>query len=255
MLQYLDEAHAMETALVTNLGAHASMAPGGEYKRRLESHRVETLDQVERIDQRRKELGQDGRGIAAGAVGLIRDAIGQALVLTKGPVDMVRSRGAERILKNAKDEIATEALEIATYEALEAAAKAAGDPATAKLAVELRKQEEQMLADLRALLPDLAAAAIADRTQVSMAQAKAAVAKSSSTTSTRSTSTTRSTSSTRKTTAKRETPKAKPRAKASAASRSTSSRTTKASSATRKPATRKASTTRKSSTTKTSAKS
>ena len=178
MLQYLDEAHAMETALVTNLGAHASLAPSGPLKTRIERHRRETEDQVKRIDARRKELGgDDGRGIVAGGVGLIRDAIGQAIVLTKGPIDALRQPSYERALKNTRDDIASEALEIATYEALEAAAKAAGDDETAKLAVEIRKEEEQMLVDLRGLLPEIAASALAERTEVSAAQAKAAVAK------------------------------------------------------------------------------
>ncbi len=53
------------------------------------------------------------------------------------------------MLKNAKDECATEALEIATYDSLEAAAIAADDAETVKLAVAHRKQEERMLADLR----------------------------------------------------------------------------------------------------------
>jgi ferritin-like metal-binding protein YciE len=238
MLQYLDEAHAMETALVTNLGAHASLAPGGPLKTRIERHRRETQDQVKRIDERRKELGGDeGRGLVAGGVGIIRDAIGQAIVLTKGPIDALRQPSYERALKNTRDDIASEALEIATYEALEAAAKAAGDTQTAKLAADIRSEEEQMLADLRALLPELAAQALAERTEVSAAQAKAAVAKSSTTSSTRSTS-----SSTRKPAASRST------------SRSSSSRSTKSSTA-KKSGTTKRSTSAKSGAGKSTAKS
>ena len=229
MLQYLDEAHAMETALVTNLGAHAALATG-PVKTRIERHRRETQDQVKRLDQRRKELGGDGRGLVAGGVGLLRDAIGQTIVLAKGPIDALRQPSAERLLKNTRDDIATEALEIATYESLEAAAKAAGDTTTARLAAEIRKEEEQMLSDLRGFLPELAAAAIAERTNLSQAQAKAAVAKgttsssrsAASTSSTRSAGTrSRSGSSSKSSTARRKTT-----AKATS-SRSTASRTTK----------------------------
>ena len=151
VIQYLDEAHATETALVSNLTAHIAMTTDTPYRKVLERHLRETRDQVENIEARRAELGADGgRGILAVTAGLARDAIGQALVLTKGPLDLLRTPDQrERMLKNAKDECATEALEIATYDALEAAAQAAGDTKTAKLAADHRKDEERMLADLR----------------------------------------------------------------------------------------------------------
>lgn len=168
VLQYLDEAHATETALVTNLTAHIAMATEGSYRKLLERHLKETREQVEAIDRRRAELGDDGgRGIVAAGAGLVRDAVGQALVLTKGPIDAVRARGsAERMLKNAKDECATEALEIATYDALEATAEAAGDEKTAKLARDHRATEEKTLAALREEIPGLARAVLEDRTDV-----------------------------------------------------------------------------------------
>lgn len=167
MLQYLDEAHATETALVTNLKAHAAMASDGTYKKLLERHLEETRAQVENIDRRRAELGaDDGRGVVAAGAGLVRDAIGQAVVLTKGPLDAVRAGAsqAERMLKNAKDECATEALEIATYDHLEAAADAAGDKETAKLARDHRATEEKTLAALRREIPKLARRAMEERT-------------------------------------------------------------------------------------------
>lgn len=175
VLQHLDEAHAIETALVTTLTAHIAMASEGPYQRLLKKHLDETREQVQNIDRRRSELGgEDGRGFVAAGAGLVRDVIGQALTLAKGPMDVVRARNnAERMLKNAKDECATEALEIATYDALEVAAKAAGDTATAKLARDHRAVEERMLADLRKQLPKLAELDIAERTDLS----KAAVAK------------------------------------------------------------------------------
>jgi ferritin-like metal-binding protein YciE len=166
VLQYLDEAHATETALVTNLTAHIAMTSDGSYKNLLERHLEETRSQVKAIDRRRKQLGgKDGRGIVAGAVGLARDAVGQALVLTKGPIDAIRTFDQqERMLKNAKDECATEALEIATYDALEATAVAAGDDETAKLARAHRRQEERMLSDLRKQIARLAKQTFESRT-------------------------------------------------------------------------------------------
>ena len=72
-------------------------------------------------------------------------------------------RGEEKLLKNARDEVASEALEIAIYDALEALATALGDEPTAKLAARHRAQEERMLAELRAHIPHLAHAVVQAR--------------------------------------------------------------------------------------------
>ena len=166
VIKLLDEAHALETALVSNLTAHLAMTTDDTYRELLEHHREETREQVEAIERRRAELGSDGgRGLLAVASGLARDAVGQVLVLSKGPLDLVRTPDQrERMLKNAKDECATEALEIATYDAIEAAALAAGDDTTATLAVEHRKVEERMLADLREQVVKLAEQTFTART-------------------------------------------------------------------------------------------
>jgi ferritin-like metal-binding protein YciE len=196
VLQFLSEAHATETALVTNLRAHGAMTTDGSYKKLLERHLKETQAQVKNIDERRAELGEDGgKGIVAGAVGLAMDAVGQVLVLSKGPLDAVRTTSQqERMLKNARDECATEAIEIALYDALEAAANAAGDSKTAKLAVDHRKQEEKMLADLRKEIGKLAVATFEDKTDT-RAQKPAARRSSSSSRSSASSSSSRSKSS------------------------------------------------------------
>src|SRR5439155_8560147 len=64
----------------------------------------------------------------------------------------------------AKDECATEALEIATYDAIETLARELGDEETARLAARHRADEERMLAGLRELIPNLTRAAAAART-------------------------------------------------------------------------------------------
>ena len=65
------------------------------------------------------------------------------------------------MLKNAKDACATEALEIATYTALERLARSVGDRETATLAAAIRADEERMLERLMAELPKLAEAVVA----------------------------------------------------------------------------------------------
>jgi ferritin-like metal-binding protein YciE len=164
VVQNLHEAQATERALVTTLQAHIAMTPQSDYRALLERHLEETRAQSSAISRRLEELGEAG-GVATAGYGLVQTVVGQALALAKGPLDLLRGASREeKLLKNAKDECATEALEIATYDALEAIAQAAGDQATADLAVRHRGQEERMLADLRATLPRLAEATYASRT-------------------------------------------------------------------------------------------
>jgi hypothetical protein len=83
------------------------------------------------------------------------------MAVAKMPFELVRGTGGEeRILKNAKDSVAAEALEIATYTAIEHAARAAGDEETATLAVAIRGDEERMLATIMDELPRLAEAVV-----------------------------------------------------------------------------------------------
>ena len=98
---------------------------------------------------------------------LAETIVGQLVTLAKGPLDILRGHGQpEKLLKNAKDECAAEALEIATYDAIEALAEALNDTETAELARAIRKDEERMLADLRALIPSLTGVTVAQRTPV-----------------------------------------------------------------------------------------
>jgi rubrerythrin len=87
--------------------------------------------------------------------------VAQALALGKTPLDLLRgSGGEEKVLKNAKDAAATEALEIATYTALERLARDVGDDETAQLAASIRADEERMLATILDEIPALTAAVV-----------------------------------------------------------------------------------------------
>ena len=88
-------------------------------------------------------------------------AFGQALALGKTPFDLMRgSGGEEKVLKNAKDACATEALEIATYTALERLARSVGDDETAKLAASILADEERMLQRVLREIPKLTDAVV-----------------------------------------------------------------------------------------------
>ena len=160
VVQYLNEARAHELALASTLRAHIAMTPRGEYRLGLEKHLGETREHARRLQARLRELGSSRNPLQAG-FGLAQSVTGQALVLAKGPLDLARGFSPEeKMLKNAKDECATEALEIATYDAIEALARALGDDETALLAADIRSDEERMLASLRAQIPELTEAVV-----------------------------------------------------------------------------------------------
>jgi ferritin-like metal-binding protein YciE len=157
VVQYLNEAHATETGLVRELQAQIAITPRGSYRDALESHLRETRVHATRVRARLRRLG-DGENALDAVVGAAQSAISQLLALGRAPWTLVRgSSGEEKVLKNAKDACATEALEIATYTALEDLARAVGDEDTAELAVSIRADEQRMLDLLMGEIPKLTA--------------------------------------------------------------------------------------------------
>ncbi|HEY1537791.1 MAG TPA: DUF892 family protein [Solirubrobacteraceae bacterium] len=160
VVQYLGEAQASELALVRVLQAQIAMTPRGTYRTALERHLGETREHASRVGDRLRELGQSGNPLTA-VVGAVETVVGQALALGKTPLDLLRgSGGEEKILKNAKDAYASEALEIATYTAIERLATAVGDDETAKLAASIRADEERMLEHVLREIPKLTDAVV-----------------------------------------------------------------------------------------------
>jgi ferritin-like metal-binding protein YciE len=158
--QYLHEAHAMELALVRALQTHRAMTPSGPYRTLIDRHLRETRGHAERIARRLRDLGESP-SIADVGYGIAQRLVAQMVALGKAPLDVVRGGSAEeKLLKNAKDECATEMLEIATYDALEQLAQVADDDVTATLAAEHRADEERMLTALREQLPLLTTAVV-----------------------------------------------------------------------------------------------
>jgi ferritin-like metal-binding protein YciE len=155
LVQYLEEAHASERALTRVLQAQILMTPRGRYRGALESHLRETREHAQRLERRLDELGQ-ARDPLTRIVGFAENALGQVIALSKSPLDLIRgSGGEEKVLKNAKDTCASEALEIATYTALEQLARAVDDELSAELAASIREQEEQMLERVLKEIPHL----------------------------------------------------------------------------------------------------
>ncbi len=158
--QYLGEARASEDALIRVLQSQIAMTPKGSYRSALDTHLNETRRHSARVAARLSELEASSNPLLA-VVGFWEDVIGQALALGKTPLDLVRGTGGEeKVLKNAKDAAATEALEIATYTAIERLARAVGDRETADLAKSILNDEEKMLARIMREIPKLTDAVV-----------------------------------------------------------------------------------------------
>ena len=164
IVQYLAEAHSRETAIAQTLAAHIQIAEPGPYRSGLESHLRETQVHAQRVQQRLRELGAH-RSLLAAGFGLAQNVITNTLSMAKAPIDLIRGGDRkEKMLKNARDEAMTEAMEIATYDALERMARNVGDEVTAELAADIRADEEAMLENLRREIPNLTDAVV--RSQV-----------------------------------------------------------------------------------------
>ena len=160
VVQYLSEARASEDALVRVLQSQIAMTPQGSYRSALDKHLDETQGHAKKVTDRLNALDGGSNPIVA-LVGFWEDLIGQALAFSKTPLDLLRgSGGEEKVLKNAKDACATEALEIATYTAIERLARSVGDDETADLAQRILADEERMLQRIMREIPKLTDAVV-----------------------------------------------------------------------------------------------
>jgi ferritin-like metal-binding protein YciE len=160
VVQYLDEAHASESGLVRVLQSQIAMTPRGRYRTALERHLG--------------ELGHGDNPIQVG-IGVAETVLAQGLAIAKTPFDLLRgSGGEEKVLKNAKDAAATEALEIATYTAIERLARDVDDDETARLAASIRADEERMLARILDEIPNLTDAVVGGEGSYDVAKTGAA---------------------------------------------------------------------------------
>jgi len=153
LVQYLNEAYGKEKELEVALQAHIGMTKRAPYKKRLQQHLGETKSHGRQLEQRIRRLGGDPQRLQRLA--------GQATAALKGPLHALRGSGEEeKLLKNAKTEYSEEAEEIATYTAIEAFAEGVGDRESAKLAREIRRDEERMARYLERLIPQLTKAVV-----------------------------------------------------------------------------------------------
>src|SRR3954469_1975547 len=166
LIQYLNEAYAKEKELERALAGHIQMTTRAPYKKRLQDHLRETKSHATIVSRRIKQLGGKaeevpvpGPGVVARAAGRGASVVQQAAAVVKGGVHAVRGTSEpEKMLKNAKTEASNEQEEIANYTAIEALANTVGDKETARLARDIRRQEERMRGFLERLIPQLSQA-------------------------------------------------------------------------------------------------
>ncbi|HEX4305127.1 MAG TPA: DUF892 family protein [Solirubrobacterales bacterium] len=151
LIQYLSEAYGKERELETALQVDIAITTKAPYKKRLQQHLKETKAHAKALDRRIKKLG--------GGTQVVQSLVGKATAVAKGPLHAVRGDGRqEKMLKNAKTQFTAEQEEISTYLALEVFATRVGDPETAKLARDIRKEEERMAKFLEGQIRQLAGA-------------------------------------------------------------------------------------------------
>jgi ferritin-like metal-binding protein YciE len=175
LVQLLNEAYAKEKQLETSLQTHAEATPRDDYARRLKEHLSETKSHATQVARRIKQLGGIPETVSIpGPEGLgrvaenVAEKLGKAKAAAQVPLQTVRGAGEqERMLHNARAEYADEAHEIATYIVIDSLATAAGDKETAKLARDIRREEERMQKFLADLLPELTAGVVHDEIPIS----------------------------------------------------------------------------------------
>jgi len=120
----------------------------------------ETKDHKRRVAQRIKQLGgQASSGVRApGVPSAIGELAGKGVAAVKGQMGMARAavtEQAETHLRNAREELREEYVEIGTYTAIEALANEVGDKDTARLARDIRRDEQKTADYLERLIPQL----------------------------------------------------------------------------------------------------
>jgi ferritin-like metal-binding protein YciE len=160
LVQFLNEAHAKEAELEADLTAHINLTQKAPYKKRLQQHLRETKDHKKRVAQRIKQLGgTPSAGVRApGVPEAAGEVVGKAIAAVKGQVGVARAaltEQAETHLRNAREELREEYVEIATYTAIEALATEVGDRETAQVAKSIHRDEQKTADYLERLIPQL----------------------------------------------------------------------------------------------------
>jgi ferritin-like metal-binding protein YciE len=152
LVQWLQEAHAKESELETDLTAHIALTEKPAYKKRLKQHLTETRAHKRAVASRIKKLG--GK-LDTGVSGAVAEVAGKGVAAVKGQVGVIRAAVTEQTethLRNVQEELREEHVEITLYNRIEAFANEVGDKDTARMVATIRREEERMAKFLHAEL-------------------------------------------------------------------------------------------------------
>ena len=123
LIDYIEDAHAMEQNVSTMLTSMISTTDDPEIKEMLEHHKEET--------ERHERLLRERLDVLGAGTSTRKEAQTVAGALLKGIGDVART---DKPGKNARDAYVTEHMEVAAYQLLERLAVRAGDQETAEVA-------------------------------------------------------------------------------------------------------------------------
>ena len=182
LVEMLNEAYGKERELEVALASHLEVTTRDDYEKALRQHLKETKSHASAVAKRIKQLGGDAETVtlpgpesATKAAQSIQGVVGKAKAAAQGPLHLVRGSGEQgKMLHNARVEYREEADEIAAYTVIDALATSVGDKQTAKLARDIRRDEERMAKFIGDLLPQLATDVAHDEIPVSEIEGDAA---------------------------------------------------------------------------------
>ena len=148
LIRYLDDAWAVEKALVDKLRDMAEEVIDDRIRSLFAEHRTVTHQQEENLEARIRALGEEPSG-GKGFFSQMMGKIGEAMHTAEDDYD----KTTQDLMKG----FATENFEIAMYQALESYASAIGDSETAQLARQHMQQEKDAAEKIWPLIAPTAA--------------------------------------------------------------------------------------------------
>jgi len=145
LINWLNDAHAMEKGLIEVLENHANDAEDHPHVRaKIEEHLEKTRRHADLVEQCVERLGGD--------TSALKTAVGKLSGWFQG---LSTGAAGDELVKNAISDYAAEHFEIASYEALMSAAEALGEEVVVRVCEEILADEKEMAHWLEQNLPGM----------------------------------------------------------------------------------------------------